>query len=280
MKILDGKKIANSIQQDLKRRIAKFDGQPCLAIILIGDDLGSHIYVSLKEKAANKVGIKIKKYLLPVTISQREIIDIIESLNINNEVNGILVQFPLPKNVDEDIIIASIEPKKDVDGFHPENIKLLLKGKECLIPGLAEGVVILLEETKEILLGKKAVVLANSEVFSKPLEYLLKQKEMEVEVSHPDKDNYKEVLLQADIVIAVLGRPNFIKEGMIKKDAIIIDVGYNLVDNKAIGDVDYESAKNKVSWITPVPGGVGPMTVAMLLKNVVRAYEKQKSLNI
>ncbi len=192
VKIIDGKKISLEIRQQLKEKIGKLSGSPGLAVILIGDDHGSHIYVDLKEQAAEKVGINFIKHLLPNYITEEEVIELIRTLNKDSDVNGILVQFPLPEGMDEDKIIASINPTKDVDGFHPENIRALLAGEECLVPGLAKGVVVLLEETKEKLESKEAIILANSEVFSQPLEYLLKQKGIKVEISHPDNNNFNQ----------------------------------------------------------------------------------------
>lgn len=280
MKILDGRKIANNIIFDLAIKINKLSTKPGLAIILIGDDLGSQIYVDLKEKSAKEVGIKIKKYLLPDDVVEEEIIKLIEDLNKDKEVNGILVQFPLPKGLNENRIIKEIDPGKDVDGFHPKNIELLINGQDCMVPGLAEGIIKLIDETEFEYQNKKAVIVANSDVFSQPLEYLLKQKDLEVKITNPKENDFNTKLVEADILIVAVGQPNFIKGGMIKKDSMIIDVGYNRVDNKAVGDTDFESVENIAGWITPVPGGVGPVTVAMLLNNVYKTYAKQKSLDI
>jgi len=280
MKILDGRKIADNIISDLANNISKLSSKPGLAIVLIGNDLGSHIYVDLKEKAAKEVGINIKKYLLPDDVTEEEVIKLIDDLNKDVKINGILVQFPLPKHLDENRIIQEIDPLKDVDGFHPQNIELLLNGQDCIVPGLAEGIVKLIDDTKVNYQNQKAVIVANSDVFSQPLEYLLKQKRLEVKITKPNESGFDEIVKESDFVIVAIGQPNFIKGDMIKEGAIIIDVGYNRIDNKAVGDADFESVKDKVSWITPVPGGVGPLTVAMLLNNVYKAYAKQKSLNI
>ncbi|MDP2684786.1 MAG: bifunctional 5,10-methylenetetrahydrofolate dehydrogenase/5,10-methenyltetrahydrofolate cyclohydrolase [bacterium] len=280
MKILDGRKIADNIISDLTHKTIKLSSKPGLAIVLIGDDTGSQIYVDLKEKAAKEVGITIKKHLLKYDVTEGEVIKIIDDLNKDENINGILVQFPLPKGLDKNKIIKVIDPNKDVDGFHPKNIEALIKGQDCIVPGLAEGIVKLIDETKIDLNNKKAVIVANSDVFSQPLEYLLKQKKLEVIITNPNENDFNNKLVEADIVIVAIGQPNYIKGDMIKEGTIIIDVGYNRVDDKAVGDVDFESVKDKVSWITPVPGGVGPMTVAMLLNNVYKAYAKQKSLDI
>lgn len=276
-KKIDGHKIADQIKNQIKDKISQFDSSPCLAIILIGDDPGSHIYVGLKEKAAKQVGIKIKKYLFPKETEQKVIINLIKNLNSDQNINGILVQFPLPKHMDENQIIRELEPAKDVDGFHSDNIKCLLAGQDCLVPGLAEGIVRLLNTTDQDFSKSHVAVIGNSEVFTVPLEYLLTKKFKTVTILHADE---VDDLQEYDVLVVAVGQPELIKGSAIKKGVIIIDVGYNLVGNKSVGDVDYESVKDKARWITPVPGGVGPMTVAMLLNNVVRAYEKQKSLHI
>ncbi len=280
VKIINGHKIADGIIGFLTEKISKLKEKPSLAIILIGDDPGSHIYVGLKEKAAKQVGIKIKKYLFPKETTQQEIISLIKDLNNDKQVHGILVQFPLPEHMDENKIIQELDPQKDVDGFHPTNIQKLLAGQDCIVPGLAEGILKLINNTGIDLDHKKSVIVANSGVFSRPLEYLLKKEAVEVIITNPEENNCLILLKEADVLVVAIGRPNFIKGEMIKEGIIIIDVGYNRVDDKAVGDVDFESVKNIAGWITPVPGGVGPMTVAMLLNNVLKAYAKQKSLHI
>lgn len=280
VKIINGKKIAERLENELQTNLVRLENKPGLAIILVGDDFGSRIYVGLKEKAAKKVGIDIKKYLLPQDTPEENILKIIRDLNKDNNIHGILVQFPLPETLDENRIIQEIDPIKDVDGFHPKNIESLLAGQDCITPGLAEGIIKLIDSTKEDLQNKKAAIVANSDIFSRPLEFLLKQKNLKVLITNPNDNDFRQALKGADIIIVAIGKPNFIKGNMIKGDSLIIDVGYNRVGNKAVGDVDFDSVKNIAGWITPVPGGVGPMTVAMLLNNVVKAYDQQKSLNI
>lgn len=273
--IIDGNAIALAIRNELKEKVARLADKPGLAIILVGDDAGSHMYVNLKEKAAEEAGIHFEKDYYPATISQDVVLSKIAELNERQDIHGILVQFPLPKGFDENKIVAAIKPEKDVDGFHPENIRLLMDEKPRLIPGLALGIVRLVESTKPVLSGMNATVVAKGDVFANPLKQLLQQNGASVAVVSPDASDCTELLQRADIVVVAIGKPKFLKAEMIKEGAVIIDVGYNRMNNKAVGDVDFESVKEKAGWITPVPGGVGPMTVAMLLNNVLRAYAIQ-----
>jgi len=277
MKIIDGKKIASGIKAELKKKIAKLPDKPGLAIILIGDDLGSHVYVGLKEKAAEEAGIYFEKYQFSESAAEEEVMSLIKKLNVNDSIHGIVVQFPLPANFSKENILTVMTPKKDVDGFHPENITRLLNGRPRLVPGLAAGVLRLIKSTGEQLAGKQAVVVTNSKVFSEPLGYLLKQEGVDTSACNSETSDCKHLTRQSDILAVAIGRPRFIRGEMIKQGAIIIDIGYNQVNGKAVGDVDFESVKEKAGWLTPVPGGVGPMTVAMLLNNVLNAYEIQKS---
>ncbi|MCH7492842.1 bifunctional 5,10-methylenetetrahydrofolate dehydrogenase/5,10-methenyltetrahydrofolate cyclohydrolase [Patescibacteria group bacterium] len=275
MKKIDGNKIAAAIRQQLKSKVSNLPNKPGLAIILVGDNSASHTYVQLKESAADEIGINFKKYLFPSTASQADITDKINQLNNDSSINGILVQLPLPKGFNEDAVIASIKPVKDVDGFHPDNIKALISGRSGIIPGLAAGIVELIVSTKETLSGKTAMIFANNPIFSDPLEYLLDRRGVKAVTCHADAEDCWHLTKEADIVVVAVGRPKFINGDMIKKGAIVIDVGFNHVDGRVIGDVDVESVQDKASWLTPVPGGVGPMTVAMLLSNVIKAYELQ-----
>jgi methylenetetrahydrofolate dehydrogenase (NADP+)/methenyltetrahydrofolate cyclohydrolase len=276
MKIINGEKIASAIRKELKEKTAKLQEKPGLAIILIGDDLGSHTYVRLKEKAGNEVGIYFEKHIFSATVQEEKIVSLIEKLNKQSNIHGIVVQFPLPKGLSKEKIITVIDTKKDVDGFHPENIKAFLAGEPCIIPGLSAGIMRLIESTGEQLDGKKALVIANSKVFSGPLGHLLEQRGVVASACRPDKQDCQPLSAAADILIIAIGQPGFLKGEMIKPGAIVIDVGYNRIRGKIVGDVDFESVKKKAAWITPVPGGVGPMTVAMLLNNVLKAYELQK----
>ncbi|MFA6097996.1 MAG: bifunctional 5,10-methylenetetrahydrofolate dehydrogenase/5,10-methenyltetrahydrofolate cyclohydrolase [Patescibacteria group bacterium] len=274
--IIDGNKIAESIRAELTRRVADFSAPPGLAIILIGDDPGSHTYVHLKEKAAREIGIYFEKHLFPANIAEKKIIDLIESLNKNSSIHGIVVQFPLPSGWRKDNIIDAISVEKDVDGFHPDNVKALLADRPLIVPGLATGIMELIQSTGVPLQGKQAVILANSKVFSGPLGHLLRQQGVAVSACNPEQADCQLISQKADILVVAIGRPGLIKAEVVKKGAIVIDVGYNRVAGRPVGDVDFDSVQEKAGWITPVPGGVGPMTVAMLLKNVFTAYEKQK----
>lgn len=277
MKIINGEKIAFAVRAELKEKMAKLPEKPGLAIILIGDDPGSHTYVRLKEEAAKKIGIHFEKYLFPTTASECDILKKICELNERNDIHGIVVQFPLPAGLRKETVINAIAPEKDVDGFQPDNIELLLAGKPRIIPGMATGIMKLIESTGVDIDGKRAVIIARSRIFIEPLGYLLKQKGTAVSSCDPNVNDCQNISLAADILIVAIGQSMFVKERMVKPGAIVIDVGYNRIRGKIIGDVDFESVKKNAAWITPVPGGVGPMTVAMLLNNVLKAYEIQKS---
>lgn len=270
-KILDGKILAQEIEQNLKEEINSKKLTPNLAVILVGDDEASHLYVSKKKKASKEVGIEFHQYLMDKDTPQEKIIEAIDFLNKDETVDAILVQLPLPKNLDTDKIITSIDPRKDVDGFHQENIKNFLLGKALITPGLPLGILRLLEKTGENLSGKKAVIVSKSEVFCQPMAKILTDRQMLVEVVKPDNKKLKDVCLSADVLIVSCGKPFLVTADMVKKDSIIIDVGTNKIDNNyVVGDVDYSAVHDKVKFITPVPGGVGPMTVAMLLYNTVK----------
>jgi methylenetetrahydrofolate dehydrogenase (NADP+) / methenyltetrahydrofolate cyclohydrolase len=274
--IINGTAIAQNIRDGLREKILQLSESPGLAIILVGSDPASYVYVGLKEQAAKEAGIRFEKDYYPATISQDVVMQKIVELNNRSDIHGILVQFPLPEGFDENKIVAAINPVKDVDGFHPENLRLLSADEPRLIPGLALGIIRLIESTGTTLSGKKVTILAKSGVFAGPLGQLFQQDEASVTFITPNAPDLLQQLQEADIVVAAVGRPKFIKGEMVKAGAIIIDVGYNRVNNRAVGDVDFASASQVASWITPVPGGVGPMTVAMLLTNLLHAYEIQK----
>ena len=260
MKIINGRKIANKILIDLEEKIKEKQTKPCLAIILIGHDPASKIYVSLKEKTAQKIGIEIKKYLLSDKTLEKEILDIIELLNKDNQVNGILVQFPLPKHISSEKIIQAIDLEKDVDGF---------LSASRFDPPFIMAIYQAIKETKEDLKNKKIIALVNSDVFGKTLTNFLKTKNLKTEYVLSKSKELEEETKQADILITAIGQPHFIKTSMIKKGAILIDGGISKKNGKIVGDVDIESVKEKVKWITSTPGGLGPITIALLLKNVV-----------
>lgn len=289
MTIIDGKKVAADIRVELKVKIdqLKTENQeiPGLVTILVGEDPASKVYVNMKHKACNEVGINSKAEVLDASITETELLNLIEQYNQDPLFHGILVQLPLPKHINEDAVIEAISPAKDVDGFHPISVGKMVIGKETFFPCTPHGVVELLKrygiETK----GKHVVVVGRSNIVGKPVANLLLQKKEGanaiVTVCHSAAEDLSYHTKQADILIAAIGRPEFIKEEMVKEGCIVIDVGVNRVDDptrkkgyKLVGDVDFENVSKKVSHITPVPGGVGPMTIAMLLKNTYLAYIK------
>lgn len=273
-KLINGRKIAEKIKQDLRKKIAGLKNKPGLAIILVGKNPASEIYVKLKEKAAQEIGFHFLKYLLPANIKLIKLIKLIKKLNKDKKIHGIVVQFPLPSRLDADKVVEAIKPEKDVDGFHPKNIRLLNMGKPRLIPGALAGIIKLLESIRTGLKNKKCVILSNCGIFAQPLEILLRRKGLKVKTFYSPLKNYKPGLKKADIIISALGRPQFIKGNMIKSGSILIDVGFTRIKGRAVGDFDFDSCVKKAGYITPVPGGVGPMTVVMLLFNVLKLYEK------
>ncbi len=273
--IIDGKKIAENIKAEIAGEIFQNFYHPNLAVLLIGDDEASKLYVALKKEAAKIVGIEFNEYLMPANTSQDQVLEAINFLNKDEDTDAILVQLPLPKHLDTDAIIQSIDPNKDVDGFHPENIKKLLNKQTDFIPGLPLGIIKLLESTGENLKNKKAVIIAKSEIFYQPLKKLLNDLKVATEIVDPKNKDIKKITQQADILISAAGMAFFITADMVKEKAIVIDVGTNKVNDYTVGDIDYSSVFAKASHITPVPGGVGPMTVAMLLYNTLQLYKKR-----
>lgn len=275
--IIDGKKIAEDIKAEIAGEIFQNFYHPNLAVILVGSDEASKLYVSLKKQAAKKVGIEFNEYLMPANTTQTQVLEAIEFLNKDEETDAILVQLPLPKQLDADTIIQSIDSEKDVDGFHPENIKKLLNNATDFTPGLPLGIIKLLESTKENLANKKAVIIAKSEIFYQPLKKLLNDLKVATEIVDPKNKDIKKITQQADILISAVGQAFFITADMVKDKSVVIDVGTNKVKDHTVGDVDYSGVFAKVSHITPVPGGVGPMTVAMLLYNTLQLYKKNRA---
>lgn len=279
MQLIDGKKIAQKIRQELKAQIEKIPGRkPGLAFILIGEDPASQAYVRMKKKGCQEVGVYSKTLSLSADISQNDLLQEISLLNQDSSIDGILVQQPLPKQISIAAIVEATDPEKDVDGFHPINMGRLLLGEQG---GLAActplGVVKLLEKGGFETKGKHAVIIGRSNIVGKPLAALLVQKGVDctVTIVHRETKNLAEVCRQADILIAAIGKAQFIKENMVKDGAIIIDVGINRTDQGLVGDVDFEKVKRRAKAITPVPGGVGPMTIAMLLSNTYKSYKKR-----
>jgi len=275
--ILDGKKIAQEIQEELSLKLEELKGKgvtPGLGVIRVGEDPSSLIYVRNKKRKAEEVGIHFEEHTLQENTSQDKLIELIARLNSDSRIGGIVLQLPLPDHLDEKRILEKISPDKDVDGFHPLNMGRLLKGKPSFIPATPRGIVELLDRYKIPLEGKRAVVIGRSDIVGKPLAFLLLARNATVTICHSKTKDLSLITREGDILVAALGKPGFIKEDMVKEGSVIIDVGINRVDNKIVGDVDFEKVKEKISYITPVPGGVGPMTIIMLLKNVLDAAEK------
>jgi methylenetetrahydrofolate dehydrogenase (NADP+)/methenyltetrahydrofolate cyclohydrolase len=282
--IIDGKKIAEELRSKLKKEIEQLPTSqiiPGLTVILIGDDPASQIYVRNKEKFAKEVGINSKLLRFENSITEQDLIKEIHKLNNDNSVHGILVQLPLPKHINSGKIISKINPAKDVDGFHPNNVGNLSSGNDALVPCTPYGCYLLLKQVLTNLSGLNAVIIGRSNINGKPMAQLLLKEDCTVTIAHSKTQNLKELCLTADILIASAGKAQMVKADWVKKDCVIIDVGINRVDNgnkKIVGDVDFENIKDKVKAITPVPGGVGPMTISCLLNNTLKAYKKINSI--
>lgn len=270
--IIDGKQIAQNIKKEIKAEIEEKKITPGLAVVLVGENPASQIYVRNKKKACEYVGIKSFSFELPTNTSEAELLDLVNDLNLNEEINGILVQLPLPEHINESKIIDAILPEKDVDGFHPINVGNLVLKKTGFISCTPYGIVELIKRSNIEITGKHCVVVGRSNIVGKPVAQLMLNENATVSICHSKTKNLSEITKQADILIVAIGRGKFIKQNMIKKGAVVIDVGMNRDENgKLCGDTDFENIKNICSYITPVPGGVGPMTIAMLLKNCLKA---------
>lgn len=273
--IIDGRKISSQIKKNIKTRVEKMKKKPGLAVVLVGQNPASIIYVRAKERACKEVGIYSQKITLPKNVEQDKLLAVIKKLNNDNKINGILVQFPLPKGLSEKEVINTINPKKDVDLFHPQNIGRFYMRKKVdnidkiLAPCTPKGIIKLIESTGIKIEGKQAVVIGRSNLVGKPVFALLTAKNATVTLTHSRTKNLKEHTRKADILVAAVGRPKMIKADMVKKGAVVIDVGINRTDSGLVGDVDFEKVKNIAGHITPVPGGVGPMTIASLLQNTL-----------
>ncbi len=273
--LLDGKMLSNKIKNELKAEFAKLDPKPKLVVILVGDDPASKLYVQSKQKACEEVGVISETILLDSTITEEQLVLEIERLNNDPTVHGILVQLPLPKHLNETLIINTISDKKDVDGFHIYNKGRLINNLETIVPATPLGVLTLLKEYNIEIKGKHAVVIGRSNIVGRPMAALLLNHDATVTICHRYTENLKQYTLIADIIVCAVGKPNLITADMVKEGAVIIDVGINRLGKKVVGDVDFENVKDKASAITPVPGGVGPMTIAMLLSNLLKCYQKQ-----
>ncbi len=282
-KIIDGKAISTQIKEETKEKISKLaeEGvEVTLAVIQVGADPASSVYVRNKKKACEYVGIRSLSYELPEETTQDALLELIEELNGRADVNGILVQLPLPKHMNEDMVIENIDPKKDVDGFHPQNVGNLSIGRKGFISCTPYGIIQLLKRSNIEIEGKECVIVGRSNIVGKPMAMLLLRENGTVTVTHSRTKDLKEVCRRADILVAAIGKPKFITSEYVKEGAVVIDVGINRnSDNKLCGDVDYEDVFDKVSAITPVPGGVGPMTIAMLMNNCLESITIKQNKN-
>lgn len=272
--ILSGKAMAEALLEKQKQKVKELKEKgvfPGLAVILVGEDPASQVYVRNKGIACEKVGIYSETIRLAESTSKEELLSLIAQLNTNKRISGILVQLPLPKHLNEKEILAAILPEKDVDGFHVMNAGRLFTGQVSVVPCTPKGIMYMLEETGEDLTGKNAVVIGRSNIVGKPIAMLLLEKNCTVTMCHSKTKNLKDIVKSADVVVAALGKANFVTADMIKKGAIVIDVGINRIDDKVVGDVDFENVKEVAGFITPVPGGVGRMTIGMLMQNTVEA---------
>ena len=280
-KIIDGKQISLDIKNELKEKVAKYKEQGIeitLVVVKVGNDPASAVYVRNKEKACEYVGINSKTLALPEETTEEELLNVVKELNEDKNVNGILVQLPLPKHIDEKTIINAIAPNKDVDAFHPVNVGKIMVGNYDFVPCTPAGVMELIKESGIDVSGKECVIVGRSNIVGKPQAMLLLHQNGTVTICHSKTKNLAEKTKNADILVAAVGIPNFIKGDMIKEGAVVIDVGINRLENKKLcGDVEFESAEKVAGAITPVPGGVGPMTIAMLMKNTVKAAILNKS---
>ena len=274
--IIDGKAIASEIRTEISMRIAelkKHGVTPGLAVILVGEDPASQLYVSFKEKACNELGMYSRKIVLPENISQDELLNLIQELNNDDQIHGILVQLPLPNQIDNNQVIEAISPDKDVDGFHPIDLGRMVTRHDAFLSCTPYGVLKLLKFSGIELAGKHAIVVGRSNIVGKPMGQMLLNEDCTVTFVHSKTQNLKEITQLADILIVAIGSPKFIDATYVKPGAVVIDVGINKILGKTVGDVDFDQVKEVASHITPVPGGVGPMTITMLMRNTVKAAE-------
>jgi len=279
--IIDGKKASAALREELKEKVSKlkstYNTVPGLTVILVGEDPPSKIYVKNKEKSAVEVGINSEVIHYPDNIEEKVVLDKIKELNKNDKVSGILVQLPLPKHIDKRKVIETIDPSKDVDGFHPVNVGNLASGYDSAIPCTPLGCYLLIKNTEKNLNGKHAVIIGRSNLNGKPMTQLLLKENCTVTITHSKTKDLKAECKRADIIVAAVGKPKLVKADWVKKDAIVIDVGINKTDSGLVGDVDFDEVSKIAKAITPVPGGVGPMTIACLLSNTVECFKKARS---
>lgn len=280
-RIIDGRRISSEIREDVNSRVLELGSKGIsigLATIMLGEDPASEIYVGMKHRACEKAGIYSKNYRLDGDTSEGELIALIEKLNRDDSIHGILVQLPLPEHINRNRVMAAISPDKDVDGFHPVNMGKLVLGEELLVPCTPKGIIRMLDYEKIDVEGKDTVIINHSPVVGKPLALMFLNRDATVTVCHVKTEDISEYSRDAEILVVAAGVPALIKEDMVKKNSIVIDVGINRVDGGIVGDVDFNNVKDKASLITPVPGGTGPMTIAMLLDNTIIARKMQLNL--
>ena len=280
MILIDGKKVAAELREELKKEVSelktKYNKVPGLTVILIGDMAPSQIYVRMKEKAANEVGLKSEVIRYPEAVEEKTVLDKIDELNKDESVSGILVQLPLPKHIDKQKVIESILPSKDVDGFHPMNVGNLSSGYESSVPCTPLGCYLLIKKIEKNLNGKKAVIVGRSNLNGKPMTQLLLKENCTVTITHSKTKDLKAECLEADIIVAAVGMPELVRGDWVKKDAIVIDVGINKTEKGIVGDVAFDEVSKVAKALTPVPGGVGPMTIACLLKNTIECFKRSQ----
>lgn len=283
MNLIDGKALAAKMQAELKVKVDKLkeaDNVPGLAVILVGEDPASQIYVRNKARQATAIGLNSSVVRLPETVSEQELLDLIEQYNQSEQWHGILVQLPLPEHISEEKVLLAIDPEKDVDGFHPMNMGRLWSGNPLMIPSTPAGIMEMFREYNVELSGKRAVVIGRSNIVGKPMAQLLMMADASVTIAHSKTENLRELTKEADILVVAIGRDRMIKAEDVKKGAVVIDVGMNRdEDGKLHGDVDFDEVKDVASLITPVPGGVGPMTITMLMEQTVRAASRKMNEN-
>lgn len=277
--LIDGKGLAQEIRQGIAKDIEVLVGQtgvrPGLAVVLVGDDPASAVYVRNKKKACDTAGLYVADHALPATTTQEELLKLIAQLNADPKIHGILVQLPLPSQINSQTILNAVSPDKDADGFHPYNIGRLVEGDPLFVPCTPKGVIRMIESTGQSIEGKRAVVLGRSTIVGKPVAMLLMHRHATVTICHSRTKDLPGMCREADILVAAIGKAQFVKADMVKAGAVVIDVGINrLDDGKLVGDVDFEPVKEQAGWLSPVPGGVGPMTIAMLLANTLEAAKR------
>lgn len=283
MNIIDGKAVSASVRAAVAEETAQLREKGInigLAVVIVGDDPASRVYVNNKKKACADVGFESFEYALPQETTEEELLSLVKKLNADSRVNGILVQLPLPRQINETTIINAIDPRKDVDAFHPENVGHIMIGDYSFLPCTPAGVMELIHSTGVDVCGKNCVVIGRSNIVGKPMAMLLLHENGTVTITHSRTVALSSITSQADILVAAVGKPKFVKADMIKEGAVVIDVGMDRDENgKLCGDVDFEDCKEKAGYITPVPGGVGPMTIAMLMKNTLTAAKEQNGIN-